>query len=100
MAIPTSGQMRVFLKKKICIIDLRTIHFRLNLKARLYRDINCYNIYISIISIIPAQSKASFFHRKTSNSLNLNFICINLQYKSLKLSTRTPVGNVSYLIRN
>ena len=49
---------------------------------------------------IPAQSKASFFHRKITNSLNLNSICIYLRYKSLKLSTRTPVRNVSYLIRD
>ena len=49
---------------------------------------------------IPAQSKASFFHRKISNSSNLKLICMYLRYKSLKLSTRTPVGNVSYLIRD
>ena len=49
---------------------------------------------------VPAHSKVSFRHRKISNSLNLNLICIYLRYKSLKLSTRTLVGNVSFLIRN
>ena len=33
------------------------------------------------------------------NLKNLNLICIYLRHKSLKLSKRTPVGNVSYLIR-
>ena len=63
--------------------------------------------YLQIICIYPIynvskkmQSKASFFHKKISNFLNLNSICIYLRYKSLKLSTRTPVGNVSYLIRD
>ena len=41
--------------------------------------------------------KRLFFHRKISNFLNLNLFAV-LQYKSLTLSTRTPVGNVSYLI--
>ena len=40
------------------------------------------------------------FKFKISNSLNFNFICIHLRYKSLKLSMRTPVGNVTYLIRD
>ena len=31
---------------------------------------------------------------------NLKLIGIYLRYKSLKLSTRTPVGNVFYLIRD
>ena len=51
---------------------------------------------------IPAQSKASFFPQKDFKflNLNLNLICIYLRYKSLKLSMRTPVGNVSCLIRD
>ena len=40
-----------------------------------------------------------FLIEKFSNSLIFKFICIYLRYKSLKLSTRTPVDNVSYLIR-
>ena len=39
--------------------------------------------------------RKSFFPRKDFKFLNLNLICIYLRYKSLKLSTRTPVGNVS-----
>ena len=43
----------------------------------------------------------SFFHRKILNSLKFEF---NLHYydicKTLKLSNRTPVSNVSYLIRD
>ena len=42
--------------------------------------------------------KRLFFHRNISNTLNLNLICIYMRYKNLKLSTSTPVGNVSYLI--
>ena len=48
----------------------------------------------------PCSRKRLLFHRKISNSLNLNLICIYLRYKSLKLSTRTPVGNVPYLMKN
>ena len=44
--------------------------------------------------------KRLFFHKKISNSLIFEFICIYLRYKSLKLFTRTPVDNVSYLIRD
>ena len=48
------------------------------------------------------QSKASFLLQQDYKflNLNLNLICIYLRYKSLKLSTRTPDGNVSYLIRD
>ena len=43
--------------------------------------------------------KRLFFHRKISNSLNLNLFAL-MRYESLKLSTRKPVSNASYLIRD
>ena len=65
MVIRTSGRKRVFLKKRFCISVLRTIHFRLNLQARLYRIINYYNIYIcnfTFFSIrVPAYWTSSFW---------------------------------------
>ena len=52
----------------------------------------------------PSAVESVFFPQKDFKflnlNLNLNLICIYLRYKSLKLSTRTPVGNVSYLMRN
>ena len=54
----------------------------------------------------PAQSasKANIYQKRVMPSVWWNFkgivICIYLRYKSLKLSTRTPVGDVSYLIRH
>ena len=45
MVIFTSGRRRVFFKKRFFISASRTIHLTLNLQARLYRNINYYNIY-------------------------------------------------------
>ena len=46
MVISTSGRRRLFFKNRFCISASRTIHSTLNLQARHYRIINCYNIYI------------------------------------------------------
>ena len=49
----------------------------------------------------PSAVESVFYSTKRfSNSLNIEFICIYLRYKSLKLSRRTPVDNLSYLIRD
>ena len=47
---------------------------------------------------IPAQVKASFFPQNDFKFFQFEFNLHLLRYKSLKLSTRTSVGNVSYLM--
>ena len=42
--------------------------------------------------------KRLFSHRKISNSLNLNLICIYLRYKGLKLYTRTRILSHTRLV--
>ena len=49
----------------------------------------------------PSAVENVFFStERFSNSLKIEFNLHLLRYKSLKLSTRRPVGNVSYLICN
>ena len=46
--ILTSGRKRVFLKEKFCISAFRAVHFRLNLQAKFYRNIDYYYIHSRI----------------------------------------------------
>ena len=48
----------------------------------------------------PSTVESAFFTQKDFKFYTFEFNLHLLRYKSLKLSTRTPVGNVSYFIRD
>ena len=66
----------------------------------MFKEFENLSVSKDLGSNLSAVESVFFFTERFSNSLNIELICIYLGYKSLKFSTRTPVDNVSYLIRD